>query len=266
MVFKGKRLAALFPACIAGNTINSHAGLTYGGLLTPSRAIAGDVAGALDAVNNYLASQGVNEVIYKPVPAIYHTVPAMEDLYHLWRTVNPAFVGRQISSTIDRDCRPRVFDIRRQGVRRAAEAGVFIEQSTDFAPFWDVLSSNLAERYGACPVHSLDEIMLLTERFPKNIRLYAARLDGRVIAGVVVYYTPMVAHTQYISASPEGKALGALDLLFEKIIGPSLEECRYFDFGTSTEERGHYLNESLLYQKEGFGGRATLYDIYRYTL
>ena len=37
---------------------------------------------------------------------------------------------------------------------------------------------------------------------------------------------------------------------------------KYFDFGTSNEDMGRYLNEGLIYQKEGFGGRAVCYDWY----
>lgn len=40
----------------------------------------------------------------------------------------------------------------------------------------------------------------------------------------------------------------------------------YFDFGQSTEQMGHLLNVSLIFQKEGFGGRGMCYDIYEYGL
>ena len=266
MVLKGDRLVGLFPASVEGNTVTSHGGLTYGGLLTTRRATSADVAASLDAMNNYLASIGISEVIYKPVPHIYHTVPAEDDLYHLWRTVDIKLIGRQISSTIDRDCRPRLFEIRRRGVKRALQAGVTIECSDDYGPFWEILSRNLGDKYNTTPVHSLDEISLLAERFPENIKLFVARHEGEVIAGVVIYLTSMVAHAQYITASPVGKEIGALDALFEYVVNSSLERHRYFDFGISTEQRGSYLNASLLYQKEGFGARATLYDLYRYTL
>ena len=34
----------------------------------------------------------------------------------------------------------------------------------------------------------------------------------------------------------------------------------------STENMGNVLNESLIFQKEGFGGRGVIYDIYEYNL
>ena len=39
-------------------------------------------------------------------------------------------------------------------------------------------------------------------------------------------------------------------------------EKKYFDFGISTEQGGRYLNEGLVFQKEGFGARAVVYDTY----
>ena len=38
----------------------------------------------------------------------------------------------------------------------------------------------------------------------------------------------------------------------------------YFDFGTSNEQQGRVLNTSLIYQKEGFGGRGVCYDCYEW--
>ena len=90
--------------------------------------------------------------------------------------------------------------------------------------------------------------------------------DGVVLAGSVVYDTGIVAHAQYTSASAEGKSSGALDLLYGKVIGEIFASRKWFDFGQSTEDMGHYLNEGLITQKEGFGCRAIAYNIYEIAL
>ena len=41
---------------------------------------------------------------------------------------------------------------------------------------------------------------------------------------------------------------------------------RFFDWGTSCEERGKILNEGLAHQKETYAGRGVVYDIYEYDL
>ena len=104
---------------------------------------------------------------------------------------------------------------------------------------------------------------MLASRFPRNIRLFVAlNTTGTVIAGTVIYVTEACVHAQYIAASPEGKSLGALPLLFDTVIGRHCGHARYFDFGTSNEDHGRYLNEGLIMQKNGMGGRGVTYNTY----
>ena len=53
-----------------------------------------------------------------------------------------------------------------------------------------------------------------------------------------------------------------MDLLFHRLIHEVYSSVPYFDMGTSVEEGGRVLNEGLIFQKEGFGGRAVVYDTY----
>ena len=56
-----------------------------------------------------------------------------------------------------------------------------------------------------------------------------------------------------------------LDWLFAQLIAWLPTHCpavEYLDFGISTEQDGKWLNEGLIFQKEGFGGRAVCYDQY----
>ena len=93
-----------------------------------------------------------------------------------------------------------------------------------------ILSANLQERYSLKPVHTLDEIMLLHERFPEQIRLFVAKEDCETIGGCVLYLTNQVVHSQYIAANPRGRELHALDGLFEQVISLSFCNHRFFDF------------------------------------
>lgn len=266
MVYENGRLMGLLPASREGETLCSHGGLTYGGLVTGTSATAAGVVGAFEAVNAFLRSEGVRRVLYKAVPWIYHRVPAEEDLYALFRVCGARLVARDISSAIIQPHRLKWHRDRRYGINRCRNHGVEIGQSDDYAAFWPVLADNLMRSHGARPVHSLDEILLLSSRFPHNIRLYVARLEGRVLGGTVLYLTPQVVHAQYISASPEGKAMRVIDAIYDRILNHDYADCLYFDFGKSTEDCGRVLNESLIYQKEGFGGRGVCYDWYEWEL
>lgn len=259
------RTVALFPANLrADGSICSHGGLTYGGLITAASATQQTVIDAFAAINDLLRAEGRSRVDYKPLPHIYHRLPAEEDLYALFATCGAVLSSRAVSSAIDTSNRLRLTENRRRGAKKAAAAGVTVGRSDDFAPFWSILTDNLADRHGVAPVHTLNEITLLHSRFPDNIRLHTATLHGRTVAGCVLYVTHSVTHVQYISASPEGRACGALDLLFATLIDGCTT--RWFDFGISTEQGGHMLNSGLIHQKEGFGARAICYDSYSYSL
>ncbi|MDE7388978.1 MAG: GNAT family N-acetyltransferase [Muribaculaceae bacterium] len=267
IVEAGGRTVALLPGCALDNGIfSSHAGLTYGGLLMSPRLTQQMAIDAFGEINAVLRSDGFVRAIYKPVPHIYHRTPAEEDLYALFHEgLGLTLQGRSPSAVVMMADRLGLTENRRRGVKKALARGVRIVESADFSDFWKILTDNLEYRHGAAPVHTLSEIELLHGRFPERIRLFEARgADGSALAGCVIYDCGTVWHTQYISASEAGRECAALDLLLSTL----LDKCpaRYFDFGTSTEHGGRYLNAGLIHQKEGFGGRAVTYDTWMYSL
>ena len=262
---KGK-LKAVLPANVAGDTLYSHQGLTYGGLLLDKTATVEDVLECFDSLNSWLRENGISKVVYKALPWIYQQYPSEEDLYALTWKCKAQLISRDISSSIVIDNKLKFAESRKSGIRKALSLNIEVGESNDVDGFWHVLEDNLGNRYNAKPVHTASEMKLLMSRFPNNIRLYVAKMNGEIVGGTLIYVTPQVVHTQYISASVEGKKHGALDLLFDYIINKVYANCRYFDFGKSTEQGGAYLNEPLIFQKEGFGGRGVCYDWYQWEL
>ena len=260
---KGK-LKAVLPANVAGDTLYSHQGLTYGGLLLDKKATVEDVLECFDILNSWLRENGISKVVYKALPWIYQQYPSEEDLYALTWKCKAQLISRDISSSIVIDNKLKFAESRKSGIRKALSLNIEVGESNDVDGFWHVLEDNLGNRYNAKPVHTANEMKLLMSRFPNNIRLYVAKMNGEIVGGTLIYVTPQVVHTQYISASVEGKKHGALDLLFDYIINKVYANCRYFDFGKSTEQGGAYLNEPLIFQKEGFGGRGVCYDWYQW--
>ena len=265
MVYRRGRLYALLPANVEGDTLYSHQGLTYGGLVMNGKVAAADVVALFKIINSLLAGEGLKRVVYKPTPWIYHRLPSEEDLYAIVVACGARLVARGLSSTMGKEA-PAWYRIRECGVRHAMAAGVRVEESSDWVAFWEILAANLQARYGLKPVHTVEELLLLHGHFPENIRLFVAKEGDMVIGGTVLYVANRVVHSQYIAANRRGKELHALDLLFKEVIGWALERHDYFDFGISTEGHGSYLNEQLIYQKEGFGGRGVCYDWYEWTL
>ena len=273
------RWKAVLPANVSRQDaaqVESHGGLTYGGLLSAPNLTACETGEALRLSLLYYKESGYHTLLYKPTPSIYHTYPSDEDLY--WITqFGGTLLHRSLSSTILLP-QPLPFStLRRRKVHKAQrESMLRHETASDRLPdFWDVLSTVLREHHGTSPVHTLSEMHLLIKRFPQHIALHTLTRpaaeqtedsgEREVLAGCVVFYTARTAHVQYIAASDEGRTLGALDLLFHELLSQLETEgtdCRYLDFGISTERHGTWLNHGLIFQKEGFGARGVCYDEY----
>lgn len=251
------RAIALLPAHSCGDAVASHRGLTYGGWLMTMRADAAAMLEIWNMTAELYRSHGFRELFYRPAPHIYHKYPAEEDLYALFRA-GGRLDSTLISSVIATANAPRFDETRRQGVRKAEAAGVTVGESDDWAAFWDILTDLLAERHNAAPVHSLAEITMLQARFPDNIKLYTATVDGRIIGGTVLYITDTVAHTQYVATTAQGRDLNALPLLYSRLL-EQYSHLPYFDFGTSNEDAGRILNTGLIAQKQAYGARAIIY-------
>jgi len=266
MFYRNGGLYALLPANREDNILWSHRGLTYGGIIMNAESTAARIQQLFRELNDYLRADGFIKVVYKPVPHIFHRIPSEEDIYSLFSVCDAKLIDRSISSTLILQYPLKWHRDRRYGINKAKAHDVTVDESQDLKGFWEVLTFNLRNKYDSCPVHSLEEIELLHDRFPQQIRLFTASKDGKVLGGTVLYITSTVVHTQYISANLEGKQWRVIDALFDYLLHECDWQQRYFDFGTSNEEDGRILVEPLIYQKEGFGGRGICYDWYEWTL
>jgi hypothetical protein len=265
VVHEGDRLVALMPANRDGAALVSHGGLTFGGLVTAAAMSTRGMLVVFEALTTHLRGEGFETLVYKPVPHIYHRVPAEEDLYALFRS-GAQLVRREVASAIRLDARLPYSKGRKADLKVAERAGVEVRRSRDFRSFMALQREVLRDRHDADPVHTTEEIELLAGRFPESIVLHTATVDDRLIGGVVTYETPVVAHTQYIAVNPEGRELHALDRIVDVLLGSYAGRKRWWDFGTSNFERGWVLNEPLIRNKESYGATAVVYDQYSVNL
>jgi hypothetical protein len=263
VVVQGGRARALFPATRHGETVISHGGLTFGGMLSGPELTTHRARQALAAVITALRDQGAMRLIYKPVPHIYHLGPAEEELYAL-HECGARLIRRDVSSAISPTIRPEPSSKRRHAAQQARRSGVTVAEDGVIEPFMELVARVLEERHGVTVAHTPAEMRWLADRFPKGIRLFTARADDELLAGTLVYETPAVAHTQYIAASPRGRELSASDVVLAHLIEERYPD-RWFDFGISNEPDGG-VNEGLARFKEGFGARAVVYDRYELDL
>lgn len=259
--YEGEKLIALLPCNVSQNALYSHQGLTFGGFIVDENMKQGKMLECFEVLKEYMQENCFEKLIYKSTPYIYHKIPAQEDLYALFRN-NAELFRVDCSTTIDLRNICKMPKGRKAQISRAKREGVEIILSEDFEAFVMLLNSVLQKQHGVNAVHNAEELKLLYSRFPQNIKLFVAKFNEEIIAATLLFIYDDLVHTQYLAANEKAREIGALDLLIKTLIDEFAKSKKYFDFGISTENNGEYLNSGLIAQKEGFGGRTIVHNIF----
>ena len=262
LIFENNKLISILPANEVDSTIYSHQGLTYGGFVLSSAIKLSEVITITKLVLAYLHSNNKDYLQLKLIPSIYPACFSEEIDYTLF-LLNAKLTRRDVLSVIEMS-KPNSLSISRSRcVERGAIHNLVIKEEARFEQFWnEILIPNLNKKHKVNPVHTAQEIALLHQKFPENIRHFNVYYEDKIVAGTTVFITDTVAHPQYISGNRQKNELGSLDFLYNYLIKEVFNDKIYFDFGPSNEENGRKINEGILFWKESFGARATVQSFY----
>jgi hypothetical protein len=262
LIFKNNKVIALLPAHKIDNTIHSHKGLTYGGLITSEEIKLRDFVSCFKSVMTFCVNHGFKRLHLKQLPSIYTVIPN-DEVQYLMFILNANLSRRDTLSVLSLKNKLKISKDRLAGHTRAIKHGLKVKEVDDFKEFWNkILIPNLNTKHNAQPAHTLKEIELLKQRFPKQIRQFNVYKDETIVAGTTIFDTKHVAHSQYISGNEDKNELGSLDFLHLHLIKNVFQNKSCFDFGISNENQGKHINEGLNYWKEGFGARTITQDFY----
>lgn len=258
MFYDDDELMALLPVSRHGHELRSHGGLTYGGFITDEKMKQHKMLACFDVLQKYMQENDFTKLVYKTIPYIYHKQPAQEDIYALYRN-NAKLLKIEPSTTLLLKYPLKMPKGRSAQISRAKREGVTIELSNDFETFIRLENAILQERHHTRAVHTAEELKRLQSNFENKIQLWAAIYQEEMIAATLLFVYDNVVHTQYLAANAIARKIGGLDLLIKTVMDKFAPCKTYFDFGISTEKNGQILNEGLIHQKEGFGGRTVCY-------
>jgi len=249
MVFQGKKLLSILPANIdKEGTVHSHQGLSYGGLLFKPNSSFKLRLAQFAAVMRFLSSNAIKELFLKNIPSCYRTDNSDMLVFdwaeaELHRTDIYSYVPKGSYTVPNRN--------RSRQLEKAKSQGFEVRKTASFDEFWNgILTPNLKNRFTVNPVHTLEEIEYLSEKFENELLLYGVYQKDTMRAGIVLFIHREVVHAQY-SAGDDNRDDGSLDFLLDHVI-KKYNINKVFSFGTSSENQGSLINSGLLYWKESF--------------
>lgn len=264
LVFENEKLKAVLPANIKGNSVYSHQGLTYGGLVFSSKLKAEKVESILDAILSFFKENAIETFHYKPIPGFYFPKGNQEMDFFLHHR-GALTERKEMNLAVNLQLPLHVSKSKMKHFRRIENLDLDIVEEEDFQPFWDlILEPRLLEKFNVKPVHTKEEIASLKQKFPKNIRQYSLYQNDEIIAGVTIFETENVVKSQYGATSEKGEQVRALDFLFINLLHKYKRKGKkFFDMGIVSENNELGYNTGLLQQKEELGCTVYNQDFYK---
>ena len=263
MIFKEEKLLAVFPAHLSDNQLFVHNGLTYSDVIfLPDFRMAYRIE-VYQALFDFLYSEGIAKIHIKTIPAFLMSQKDESNLYLYYKMqadlteVKPFFVIETTEGIkLNKD--------RKKNLNRLQKLPfLFSEDKKHLSDFWQIVTTNLANKHQTTPVHSLSEMQLLSQRFPEKIKLFTLFLEGELVSGALVFVINNSLHFQYIHSSTNKQSRQGVDYLIWQILDRYAGDYQFVSFGSSSKG-SQALDKGLAYWKQSFG--AQMYNQYFYTI
>ncbi len=245
----------------------SHQGSTYGGIIYESRLLRVELTEQiLQVFESYLKSKNYNTCILKITPNIL--CDSTDDLFVFCFEKKGFNILKELNLYIDLDITSddlteKFSKLKKRQLAKCLQNNMICKEifdKDDIAEFYDVLSENLL-KYNKTPVHTVDELCDLKQRFVNNIHFYCVYYDNRMVAGTMVFehHNVMCAHTQYLAARRLETNLSPMTLIYYYVLEHyKKKKYKSISWGIATDHLG-YINYDLMRNKEEFGSRHLIH-------
>lgn len=267
LVFEEDKLIAVLPANRVGETVYSHQGLTYGGVVYTSKINSEKVTDIIDAILSFFKEKRVRFFYFKPIPSFYTSGGNHEIDFFLLK--KGAFLDKkEMNMAINLALPLTISKSKLKHFRKMEDPDLEIVEEDQLEAFWKlVLEPRLWEKYNAKPVHTIQEITKLKNNFLNNIKQFSVYYNNDIIAGITLFETDTVVKSQYGATTKKGEELRALDFLFITLIKKYKREGKlFFDMGIVNEDNEKGYHAGLLKQKEELGCSVYSQDFYKMNL
>jgi serine/alanine adding enzyme len=208
-----------------GRTLTSLPFLNYGGVVSNSDAVAGQL---VEAAAHVAQQRRCPHVELRHIGRRFSALPARQHkVTMLLRLVAPVWEG------LDRKVRNQI--------RKAQKSGLTAERGGAelLADFYTVFARNMRDL--GTPVYSRRLFEEVLRAFPERSALHVVRLDGRPVAAGLTFRTAGTVEVPWASSIRDYNSLCPNHLLYWSAIEAAVDRgCDTLDFGRSTPGEGTF--------------------------
>lgn len=269
-------LVAICPAAVIYDrdvkVFSSHPGSTYGGIIISSELFRAEkMLSLVDSFEKYLINEGFDRCILK------QNNPLMDkkkmDLLEFCLFYNGFTEYKELDIYIDYndyntdEIIKNFSKLKKRQVKKCINSEMYLKEisnPSEIERFINILADNL-QKYGLSPYHTVEDLIDLKDRFPKNIQFWGAIYNSIMIAESMVFLFPEsgCVHTHYLAADPKYNTLSPMSFIYYSMI-EKYKNTKYLtlSWGITTEHLGVELNKNLTNTKEEFGSKHNIVKIY----
>lgn len=259
MFYRDGKLVSVLPGSVIDGVYRSPSGASLGGFILAPYAGLEIADASVASFVSWCQAEGLMEAfIAQPIP-VYRRLPdeSMEfALLYNGFTICEALYSSvsDLEQTGDRLQMPIKT---RYNINRSERYGVEVVESDDFSAFYPILMVNKM-KFGCGPTHTLEDLERIRELRPNLLRLFLAMLDGKPIAGLMLFLISQVCALNFYTAQDyEYHKYNPVSFLIEHSMGWCREKgYRHYDYGVSMDTASPNPLEvswSLVQFKESLG-------------
>ena len=258
-----------------GNSLISHSGATFGGLIFSARhATITSYKWILEELEEYIKNNQFKHIELKMPSWLYTNSDKHIDVFDYLLGLHGFSCGEEVGFyinclTLHSNYEQYYAKLKKRKLKRALKENLTFREITtnsEIRKLYSILEENYT-KFKTTPVHSYEELILLKEScIPNILSFYGVFSGNEMIAGSIVFdfNNKKVFHTQYLASRFEYLELCPNEFMYTKLIATAREKgFRFLSFCKSTLEHGTVFNEDLALFKEGFNTETYINRTYK---
>ena len=268
-LFQNKNnIEALFTGAIIDDVLYSHPGASFGGFIYNQLSFEFG-SKIVELLLEFAQQNNLKEIVIVPTPFIYYN-QYNEVMEYCLYIKGFSVIEYYMSSFVDLESNllDQLHNRKKRYIKKM-EGEIEIVLSKDLDSFYPILVNNKL-KHKTKPTHTLEELKILMQQFPDEIKLLLSCQNNKIIGGALNFITnknSCILFYNMIDYEYQSLQVASLQI-YASLKWAQENNLKFLDIGVSQLYEGDKIvpHESLINFKEQFGAKAMIRKVMKLNL